>query len=68
MPFCPPCTHPGCTKMGVFGERVALLKGEDGTWYCSEHAPERLKRPNQYKHTPNLREVTINEPEQRNLF
>lgn len=54
--------------MGVFGERVALLKGEDGVWYCSEHAPERLKRPSQYKHPAPLREVTFDEPEQRNLF
>ena len=66
MPFCPPCTHPGCTKMGVFGERVALLKDQTGIWYCSEHAPERLKKPSQFK-SPSQPEVKY-EPEQRSLF
>lgn len=68
MPFCPPCTHPGCTQMGVFGERVALLRDQTGVWYCSEHAPDRLKRPGQFQPPPTLREVKIDEPDQRTLF
>jgi len=34
-----------CGAAGMFGENVALLKGEIGEWYCAKCAPARLRGP-----------------------
>ena len=34
-----------CGRPGMFGEGVHLLKGIEGSWYCSKHAPDHLKHP-----------------------
>ena len=34
-----------CAEPASFGEGSCLHRGIEGTWWCSDHAPERLRHP-----------------------